>query len=60
MNRSEAAATITPVTDADRCSEDGCETSELLSRVDPDATNAPARVLCPTHRVAYLREVSDA
>ena len=60
MTTTEAAATITPATDASRCSEGGCETTELLSRVDPDATNAPARVLCPTHRVAYLREVSDA
>jgi len=60
MSRAEAAATITPAADASRCSEDGCETTELLSRVDPDAESAEARVLCPTHRVAYLREVSDA
>ena len=60
MTTAEAAATITPATNASRCSEDGCETTELLSRVDPDAVDASARVLCPTHRVAYLREVSDA
>lgn len=60
MTTAEAAATITPATNASRCSEDGCETSELLSRVDPDAADASARVLCPTHRVSYLREVSDA
>jgi len=60
MSRTEAAATITPATSAGQCAEDGCETTELLARVDPDAESAEARVLCPTHRVAYLREVSDA
>jgi hypothetical protein len=57
--RTEATATITPATDAEQCGADGCDVDELLSRVDPDVEDAPARVLCPTHRVAYLREVSE-
>jgi len=60
MNQAEAAATITPDPDAPRCDEDGCDVDELLARVDPDAESAEGRILCPTHRVAYLREVSEA
>jgi len=54
-----ADATISPITDATGCGEDGCDVTDLLARVDPDAADADARVLCPTHRVEYLREVSD-
>jgi len=53
-------ATISPVTGENNCDEDGCDLTELLARIDPDAADADARVLCPTHRVEYLREVSDA
>jgi len=56
---SAAEATITPDPDADRCSSTGCNDDDLLARVDPDVDGAAARVLCPTHRVEYLREVAD-
>jgi hypothetical protein len=59
MSRTEAAATITPATRATQCSIDGCDVADLLARVDPDDVDAEARVLCPTHRVEYLREVSE-
>lgn len=59
MTSAEAAATITPTPDAVTCTEDGCGAAELLARVDPDVDGAGARVLCPTHRVRYLREVAD-
>lgn len=50
-------ATITPDPDtAGRCERDGCECTELLALVEP-GTDAPSRILCPTHRVKYLREV---
>jgi hypothetical protein len=55
-----ADATITPVGGTDRCAEPGCEETDLLARVDPDADETAAQVLCPTHRVEYLREVSNA
>lgn len=51
------AATITPDVEADRCDEAGCGSSDLLARVEPDAVDE-TRVLCPTHRVAWLREVT--
>ena len=55
-----ADATITPTPGAAACAEPGCEETDLLARVDPDADEIAARVLCPTHRVEYLREVSNA
>lgn len=51
-------ATITPRADGGDCDEAGCGVSELLATVDPDG-GRPARTLCPSHRVAYLREVND-
>ncbi|MDQ2072833.1 hypothetical protein RBH20_09830 [Haloarcula sp. H-GB4] len=54
-----AAATITPVSEPRQCTEPGCDVAELLARVDPDADGTDTRVLCPTHRVEYLRQVSD-
>jgi hypothetical protein len=48
-------ATITPRPDIDRCDQIGCDESDLLAEVAPDG--ADVRTLCPTHRVAYLREV---
>jgi hypothetical protein len=53
-------ATISPVVGENSCDEDGCDDTELLARIDPDTADADARVLCPTHRVEFLREVSDA
>ncbi|WP_299237511.1 hypothetical protein [Natronomonas sp.] len=50
-------ATITPVPEADQCNKSGCEREELLARIEPDNTDK-TRVLCPSHRVAWLREVS--
>jgi hypothetical protein len=52
----ETAATVRPADSAVRCREDGCERDELLARVKP--ANGRERVLCPRHRVEYLREVS--
>jgi hypothetical protein len=52
-------ATITPEADGTICEEPGCDAEDLLATVDPDGDH-PARTLCPTHRVAYLREVADA
>lgn len=54
---STETATITPAPDADTCEEQACREGDLLARVNPH--NAEARVLCPTHRVLYLREVSE-
>ena len=59
MSTENASATITPTTDASQCSEANCDTADLLARVDPDAESADARILCPRHRVEYLREVSN-
>jgi len=50
-------ATITPRADGTGCDEPGCDADDLLATVDPDGAR-PARTLCPTHRVAYLREVN--
>lgn len=58
MTTSEPSATITPQTDARGCDEDGCENADLLAVVDPDTVDE-RRVLCPTHRVEWLREVSE-
>lgn len=48
-------ATITPSEGSDGCEETGCGRTNLLAEVDP--ASAPSRVLCPVHRVEYLREV---
>lgn len=58
MNRPARNATITPQPTADACERDDCAADELLALVEPDATEK-RRVLCPTHRVLWLREVSD-
>jgi hypothetical protein len=49
-------ATVTPRPDGETCEQIGCDETELLASVNPDTAD-PARTLCPTHRVAYLREV---
>lgn len=58
MTSSESTATITPHTDACGCDKDGCENADLLALVEPDTINE-RRILCPTHRVEWLREVSE-
>ncbi|WP_338738405.1 hypothetical protein [Haloplanus salilacus] len=52
------AATITPLPDADECGFPECEETELLARVDPDGVDE-SLVLCPTHRVTFLRGSGD-
>lgn len=58
MSNAKQTATITPLADARECSADDCTTGELLARVEPDAVDE-RRILCPTHRVEWLREVSE-
>lgn len=58
MNDARSSATITPTHQAGACSADDCEASELLARVEPDNVDEH-RVLCPTHRVEWLREVAE-
>jgi len=57
--RTDAGATIRPDPEAGNCDADGCRKRELLALVEPETGDAGARVLCPTHRVEYLREVAD-
>ena len=52
-------ATITPLPDAEACEDPECEATALLARVEPDDVDETP-VLCPTHRVTYLREVHEA
>ena len=59
MSQTPYEATITPRPDGMACEEMGCEATDRLARVDPDGTEE-ARILCPRHRVDYLREVSGA
>lgn len=54
----DPAATITPRPDGGECDSDGCSTDELLALVEPDLVDE-RRILCPTHRVEWLREVAD-
>lgn len=51
-------ATITPLPNADKCESDRCNRADKLAAVDPDG-DPRERVLCPEHRVDYLREVTD-
>jgi hypothetical protein len=57
MSTERPGATITPAPEADCCGAAGCHADELLATVEPDAVDE-RRVLCPTHRVEWLREVS--
>ena len=50
--------TITPHPDSEQCDEDDCRTTQLLALVEPDHIDE-SRVLCPTHRVLWLREAAD-
>jgi len=54
----DSAATITPLAQAGTCAAEGCDQAELLALVEPDAVDEQ-RVLCPTHRVEWLREISE-
>lgn len=50
-------ATVTPADEVEVCGEEGCESQELLGRIELE-TEHNTRVLCPRHRVEFLREVS--
>lgn len=52
----EYGATITPRPEGMGCEMMGCEETDLLALVEPDIREE-ARLLCPEHRVEYLREV---
>jgi len=52
-------ATITPLPDAEECGYPECGETDLLARVEPDDVDEE-RILCPTHRVTFLREVQPA
>lgn len=56
MHEPGLEAIITPQPDKAKCERMGCDATDLLSLVEP-AVQAEARVLCPRHRVEYLREV---
>lgn len=58
MGQSSRGATITPMPDRDGCEVYGCQTTELIALIEPDARDE-RRVLCPEHRVEYLQEVYD-
>lgn len=58
VSRRDHAAEITPRPDARRCDAEDCSTRDLLAEVDPEGP-AEARTLCPTHRVEFLREVTE-
>lgn len=57
LSPQNSTAEITPRRDASGCDETDCSTTELLAEVDP--RDDESRILCPTHRVEYLREVTD-
>ncbi|WP_251342816.1 hypothetical protein [Haloplanus halophilus] len=52
-------ATITPLPDAKECGYPECGATALLARVEPDDVDETP-ILCPTHRVTFLREVHEA
>lgn len=58
MASTDLTATVTPRPDAESCEADGCTETDLLALVEPDGVDE-ARVVCPTHRVAFLREVTQ-
>lgn len=58
MSKPTDVATITPRPTADGCERDDCDACELLALVEPDGVDEH-RVLCPMHRVEWLREVAD-
>lgn len=56
MTYSERIAEITPQPRASSCEVSDCDARELLAAVSPDC-RSENRVLCPEHRIQYLREV---
>ena len=56
MRNPELGTTITPKPNSTVCEKARCEETDLLALVDPDRREE-SRVLCPRHRVLYLREV---
>ena len=54
----EFAVTVTPADGARQCDADGCGGTNLLSAVEADETGEK-RVLCPTHRVEWERELTE-
>lgn len=57
MSADATDATITPRPDADECENEECDRADKLATVDPDGPHSE-QVLCPEHRVDYLREVT--
>jgi hypothetical protein len=51
-------AEIIPRNDTGGCEAPGCSTEKLLAEIDPE-DDSTSRVLCPEHRVKFLREVSN-
>jgi hypothetical protein len=51
-------ARITPYEAGRACQVEGCENDELLATVEPEDRSS-GRILCPRHRVEYLREVNN-
>lgn len=58
MSRSPVDARIKPHKSGGTCQAEGCENDELLATVEPDDSTG-GRLLCPRHRVKYLREVNE-
>lgn len=58
MSDVPSTATIIPIPQARECSVKNCELNELLARVEPDHIDEH-RILCPIHRVEWLRGVAD-
>lgn len=56
MRNPNHGATITPCTHSATCECVGCDETEFLARIEPDVREE-TRILCPQHRVEYLREV---
>ena len=55
---SDFTATITPCPSASECEADGCSANELLAKIEPEYRDQ-SPILCPQHRVEFLREVSN-
>jgi len=58
MTTPDSTATITPCFDDSECEADGCSADKLLARVEPEHRNQSS-ILCPQHRVEFLREVTN-
>lgn len=58
MTRTCTTAEITPRDDATCCEAEECSETALLASVNPVGATE-AQILCPTHRVEFLREVMN-